>query len=171
MLSRQEFFARARNGRYSTEELYSAYEAYMTCPAFGRPGAFRCERCGRCCRRPWRVEASVYDVQRWIAEKRLDIIDSLEYVPKKGPPPGLTPCEMKEFEMICAGLLEQDERLTATLGFALAASREGALVMPRNACGCVHFDGAGCAIYDTRPGVCGRFPDVALFEGLSTLLQ
>jgi len=170
MLSRQEFFALAR-GQFSTEELYSAYEAYSTCPAFRDRDAFHCERCGACCRRQWRIEASVYDVQRWISEKRLDILENLEYMPKRGPPQGPTPCEAKSLEMMCSGLLEFDENLTAMLAFALAASREGALVISKNTDGCIYYDGAGCAIYGTRPEVCARFPDAGLFEGLAALLQ
>ncbi len=171
MLSRQEFFSRARRGPYSTEDLYSAYETYATCPAFPREGEFRCERCGNCCRRPWRVEVSVYDVQRRISEKRLDIIRRLEYRPRRGPPAGLTPCETRSLDMICAGILEMDERLAACLAFVLGASRDGAMVMPRNEKGCVYHDGDGCTIYETRPWVCGRFPDARLFKGLAALLK
>ncbi len=171
MLSRQEFFALARTGDHPTEELYSAYDAYTTCPALPGDGPFRCERCGTCCRRPWRVEASVYDVQRWIAEKRLDIIENLTYMPARGPPRGLTACEVKSLEMMCSGLLEMDESLTATLAFALAASRECSVVLAKNARGCIYYDGTGCAIYGTRPGVCALYPDARLFEGLTALLQ
>lgn len=171
MLSRQEFFARARPGPYSTEDLYSAYEAYAICPAFPHEGEFQCERCGSCCRRPWRVEVSVYDVQRWIAEKRLDIIRRLEYMPGRGPPMGHTPCEAKSLEMMCAGILEMEERLAARLAFTFGASRDGAMVIPKNEEGCVYHDGDGCAIYDTRPQVCSRFPDARLFEGLAALLK
>jgi Fe-S-cluster containining protein len=170
MLSRQEFFALAK-GRLPTEELYLAYEAYATCPALRNRGAFRCERCGACCRRPWRIEASACDVQRWIAEERLDIFENLKYAPKIGPPQGLTPHEAKFLETMCFGQLELDEGLTATLAFALAASREGALVIAKNAGGCVYHDGEGCAIYETRPQVCARFPDARLFEGLTALVQ
>jgi len=171
MLSRQEFFARARGGPYSTEELYSAYEAYAICPAFPSDGDFRCERCGGCCRRPWRIEPSVYDIQRWISEKRLDIIGSLEYMPRRGPPAGLTPCEARSLEMMCSGLFELDEKLTASLAFALGASREGALVVPKKEHGCIYYDGAGCTIYGTKPEVCARFPDARLFKGLAALLH
>lgn len=171
MLSRQEFFSRARQGPYSTEELYSAYEAYATCPAFPRDGDFRCERCGSCCRRPWRIEVSVYDIQRWISEKRLDIIDGLEYMPRRGPPVGLTPCEIRSMEMMCSSLLELDESRAAGLAFAIGASREGALVIPKKEDGCAYHDGGGCSIYHSRPGVCARFPDARLFEGLAALLQ
>jgi len=171
MLSRQEFFALARDARFSTEELYEAYEAYATCPALRDRDTFQCERCGACCRRPWRVEASDNDVQRWISEKRLDILENLIYVPKKGPPQGLTPSEARSLETMCDGLPELDESLAATLAFALAASREGALVIAKNAGGCVYHDGGGCAIYETRPGVCARFPDARLFEGLAALVQ
>lgn len=171
MLSRQEFFSRARQGPYSTEDLYSAYEAYATCPAFPYDGDFRCERCGSCCRRAWRIEVSVYDIQRWITEKRPDIVESLEYLPKRGPPAGLTPCEVRSLEMMCSGLLEMDESLTARLAFAFGASRDGAMVIPKNDDGCAYHDGAGCTIYDTRPEVCARFPDARLFKGLAALLQ
>lgn len=139
-MSRQEFFALAR-GRFSTEELYTAYEAYVTCPALRGGGSFYCMRCGACCRRQWRIEVSGADVRRWIAEKRLDILGSLKCSPRKGPPG------------------------------ALAASRHGALVMPKDKWGCAYYDGSGCTIYDTRPGVCARFPDASLFEGLPALVQ
>lgn len=171
MLSRQEFFSRARLGPYSTEELYSAYEAYATCPAFPGKGSFSCERCGSCCRRPWRIEISVYDIQRWIAEKRPDIIEALEYMPRRGPPAGLTPCEMRSLEMMCSGLLEMDESRAAGLAFAYGAARDGALVIPKKEDGCIYHDGAGCSIYGTRPTVCARFPDPRLFEGLAALLE
>ncbi len=171
MLSREEFFAFAREGRLSTEELYEAYEAYATCPALRKRGAYYCERCGACCRRPWRIEASVYDVQRWISEKRLDILESLEYLPKKGPPQGLSPSEVKSLEIMCAGLLELDEGIASAFAFALAASREGALVVAKNSEGCVYHDGEGCAIYETRPGVCERFPDPGLLKGFAALVQ
>jgi Fe-S-cluster containining protein len=170
MLSRQGFFALAREWGFSVEELYMAYEDYLTCPAL-RQGRFGCNRCGACCRRPWRVEASVYDVQRWVSEKRLDILESLEYSPKLGPPQGLTPCEARALEAMCSGLLELDENLAASFAFALAASREGALVVPKGQDGCVYHDGHGCAIYETKPGVCDRFPDARLFEGLAALVQ
>jgi Fe-S-cluster containining protein len=156
MMSRQEFFALAR-GRFSTEELYLAYEAYATCPAFRKSGPFYCERCGACCRRTWRIEASVDDLQRWISEKRMDILENLKYAPKEGAPWRLMPHE--------AGLSG------ATLDFALTASMEGALVIAKDGDGCVYYDGSGCAIYDTRPMVCARFPDARLFEGFTALVQ
>ena len=171
MLSRQEFFSRARPGKCSTEQLYSAYEAYSTCPALGDPGEFRCTRCGNCCRRPWRVEVSVYDIQRWVRENRLDIVGELEYSPKKGPPPGLTECEARALEMMCSELIEYDESLAAMLAFSAAAARDGALVMAKKSGECIYHNGTGCLIYSSRPSVCTQFPDVGLFEGLSALLD
>ncbi|HTX43965.1 MAG TPA: YkgJ family cysteine cluster protein [Methanocella sp.] len=165
MLSRQEFFALARGGRFSTEEKYEAYEAYATCPAF-RKGSFHCERCGACCRRPWRVEASAGDIRRWISEKRLDIVENLVYWPKRGRPRGPAPGDARALRTACDG-----ESLEAMLAFALAASREGALVIAKDAGGCVYHDGSGCAIHGTRPGVCARFPDARLFKGLAALVQ
>lgn len=84
---------------------------------------------------------------------------------------GLPPCESRSLEMMCSDLLEMDEGLTASLAFAIGASREGALVIPKNDEGCIYNDGEGCAIYHTRPEVCARFPDARLFKGLAALLQ
>src|SRR5271157_3248247 len=91
--------------------------------------------------------------------------------PEEGPPQGLTPCEMRSMEMMCSWIVELDESLVAMLAFALAASREGALVLPKTGEGCVYHEGSGCSIYDTRPEVCAMFPDLRLFEGFAALLQ
>ncbi|AFC99513.1 Uncharacterized protein family (UPF0153) [Methanocella conradii HZ254] len=171
MLSRQEFFARARGGKHTIEELYAAYETYSTCPAVRSRGAFKCMRCGSCCRRPWRVEVSVYDVQRWIYEKRLDIMKSLEYRPRKGSFRRLSTCEARSLEIMCSSLLDLDESLSAGLAFAIAASRDGSLIMPKDEDGCVYLEDGLCTIYETRPQVCASFPDAGLFEGLTALLE
>src|SRR5512138_3609330 len=86
MMSRAAFFARVREHPsydYTTEQLYAAYEAYLTCPRspFRVPEAvrtFACGRCGNCCRRPWRVEVDLLDAIRWIDEGRYDLLAALE---------------------------------------------------------------------------------------------
>lgn len=91
MLSRQEFFTWARNGPYaqcSTEQLYFAYEVYQICPISRDPQQIShedCGRCGNCCRRQWRIEVSSKDIQRWVDEGRIDILESLE--PEQGHVP------------------------------------------------------------------------------------
>lgn len=167
MLSRQEFFSRARRGPYTTEELYSAYEAYATCPAFPGAGDFRCERCGRCCRRPWRIEPSVRDVQRWIREGRLDIIRRLEHAPRPGPPAVPAPCEAGDPGPPGPVPHGMDGDLAAAMVFA---AREGELVVPKTPAGCIYYDGDGCTIYGTRPGVCSLFPDAGRFSRLAALI-
>lgn len=42
-----------------------------------KEAAFKCRRCGRCCRREavlWETDATVRDVARWMQEKRFDIL-------------------------------------------------------------------------------------------------
>lgn len=169
MISRQEFFAKTRNKGYTTEQLYSAYEVYATCPGAAASHMtfdnFICFRCGSCCRRPWRVEATQYDVLRWIWEGRLDILGRLEHMPKRSAQAATSACERKALDMIGVELAEQDDGLVASLAASIVSARDGWLLVPKKNGQCVFYDDGlkSCAIYATRPEVCGRFPDVSRF--------
>ena len=169
MISRQEFFARSRDQGYSTEQLYSAYEVYATCPGAAeshmRFDQFTCLRCGNCCRKPWRVEATLYDVLRWIWQGRLDILGALEHSHRRSVEPAVNACEEKAMDMIGIGLAEQDDGLVASLAAAIASARNGWLLIPKKNGQCIFYENEkkSCAIYDTRPEVCIRFPDVSRF--------
>ena len=169
MISRQEFFARSRNRGYTTEQLYSAYEVYVTCPGAAASHMmlddFTCLRCGSCCRKPWRVEATQYDVLRWIWEGRLDILWALEHRPKRVPQATISMYEAKALDMIGVELSEQDDMLVASLASSIMSARDGWLLVPKKNGHCIFYDDGqkACAIYETRPEVCCRFPDVSQF--------
>jgi Fe-S-cluster containining protein len=128
-------------------------------------GDFTCLRCGNCCRKPWRVEATQYDVLRWIWEGRLDILGMLEHMPKRAPLAAASSCEQKALDMIGIELAEQDDRLVASLASSIVSARDGWLLAPKKNERCIFYDESqkACAIYSTRPEVCGRFPDVSQF--------
>lgn len=169
MISRQEFFARSRDKGYTTEQLYSAYEVYTTCAGAMASdmmfGDFLCLRCGSCCRKPWRVEATQYDVLRWTWEGRLDILGILEHMPKRLSQAAASTCEEKALDMIGVELAEQDDMLVASLAASIASARNGWLLVPKRNGQCIFYDDSQktCAIYATRPEVCGRFPNVSRF--------
>jgi Fe-S-cluster containining protein len=169
MISRQDFFARARSAssRYTTEQLYAAYETFLTCPlspfsAERETVAFDCGRCGNCCRRPWRVEVHLRDVLRWAAEGRHDILASLERRPRApdDAPDGSSPV-IRHLASLLAGT--DEGRLAKALSIARRLEvSDGCYVLPKKG-GCYYLiDGVttACSIYDTRPEVCRRFPDI-----------
>lgn len=178
MISRQEFFIKTRReaaSDFSTEELYSAYETYSTCPRVAASGYNlsglsngRCYRCGNCCRRPWRIEVSLYDILRWIDQRRYDIIYTLEYRPgNKHSTPGRAIIEraLKMLGLVIDKLAMVGEEHMASLAFAIYAvtTQEGSMVIPKQKYGCIyHMDGevSACAIHSTKPEVCVRFPDL-----------
>jgi Fe-S-cluster containining protein len=174
MIGRQDFFARARNAssHYSTEQLYAAYETYLTCPL----SPFReergtltidCGRCGNCCRRPWRVEAHLRDVLRWAAEGRHDIMDSLESRPRMpGTGYDSSSSMLRQLASLLAGT--DEDVLARVMSVAWGAETcPGSYVLPKKR-GCCYLidvainDGAttACGIYETRPEVCQRFPEI-----------
>jgi Fe-S-cluster containining protein len=169
MIGRQDFFARARKKapRYTTEQLYAAYETFLTCPISPfreerDTAGFDCGRCGNCCRRPWRVEATLHDVLRWIAEGRHDILASLDYRPR-GPddePEDISPL-VRQLASQLAG--EDEDHISRALSVAKSVEAcEGSYVLPKKN-GCSYLAGGkttACRIYDTRPEVCRRFPGV-----------
>ncbi len=168
MMSRAEFFAKVRGNRsydYTTEQLYAAYEAYLTCPRspFRAPGAtrtFECCRCGSCCRRPWRVEVDMLDAIRWIDEGRYDILAALEPRPWGGvDEPDIDSIIVRQLADRLAG--EADERIALALTVVSGLSgSQGSYVLPQSdGCGyLIEGDQASCRIHDTRPEVCRRFP-------------
>lgn len=172
MMGRQDFFARARSmsSSYTTEQLYAAYETFLTCPRSPfreeRDAAVDCSRCGNCCRRSWRIEVSLRDVLRWVAEGRRDILAALEHRPRgHGPAVAGIPSVIRPLSLLLA---DEDEDYRATV-LAIVRSLEadeGSYVLPKKA-GCYYLidgaiidDGAttACSIYDTRPEVCRIFP-------------
>ena len=168
MISRQDFFARTRSvaPRYSTEQLYAAYETFLTCPLSpfrdGETLTIDCGRCGNCCRRPWRVEAHLRDVLRWAAEGRHDILASLEYRPC-GPDPG--PAASSPLLRQLAAQLAGAEEPVLARALVVARGTEtspGSYVLPKKRGCCYLIDGGttACGIYETRPEVCQRFPAI-----------
>jgi Fe-S-cluster containining protein len=169
MISRKDFFARARSASscYSTEQLYAAYETFLTCPLSPfreerETFAIDCGRCGNCCRRPWRVEAHLRDVLRWAAEGRHDILASLEFRPRlPAPGPDSISTVLRQLTSQLAGI--DDELLAQALSVAWSSeTSQGSYVLPKKR-GCYYLiDGVAtaCGIYETRPEVCRRFPDI-----------
>ena len=168
MIGRQDFFARARSTspRYSTEQLYAAYEAFLTCPLSpfreGEPLAIDCGRCGNCCRRPWRIEVGLRDVLRWAAEGRHDLLVALEHRPRR---PGLENAGSPTMLLQLASLLAGADEAVLTRALAAAQGVEtspGSYVLPKKRGCCYLIEGVttACGIYDTRPGVCERFPAI-----------
>lgn len=172
MLSRQEFFVQARTGTcapWSTEQLYFAYEVYLTCPISRVSGQAaypgECGRCGNCCRRPWRIEVSYTDVQRWIDEKRTDLLESLECRPRRSPAASGWGQSTDALQTAVKAVACGEEHVVMALSIARAVASGGdSFVLPK-AGGCKYLiDGEEtvCGIYDTRPDVCRNFPAVEL---------
>ncbi|MCD1296239.1 hypothetical protein CUJ83_14650 [Methanocella sp. CWC-04] len=177
MLSRQDFFKIVRQRvkeDITTEQLYSAYEIYLICPKAASMGYIisgissqACYRCGNCCRKPWRIEASLYDVLRWIREGRFDILADLRYVPRRKEDetaPNIKAQAIKMVELMAGHIAGCDRDLMAKAAFAIfAASRDdGCLVLPKSGeGGCIyHMDNgiSSCGIHGTKPEVCMKFP-------------
>ncbi|WP_424357898.1 YkgJ family cysteine cluster protein [Methanocella sp. MCL-LM] len=170
MLSRQEFFTWARGGPYaqcSTEQLYFAYEVYLTCPMSRDPEHLShadCGRCGNCCRRQWRIEVSLKDIRRWLDEGRIDILESLERVPPGCAPATPGPERSLDFiRTVESAARGREPDLSGIMAMVNAlASGEASYVIPKTA-GCKYLtegEQTMCSIYDTRPEVCRNFPSV-----------
>lgn len=175
MLSRQEFFSLMRAESVtscSTEQMYSAYEVYRTCPEIQMSGfTFEgiagkgCYRCGECCRKPWRIEVSFSDVLRWVSEGRSDILGSLEFYPRKNACEASSP-EGSMTLLKHAGMqipeLGDDIASDAAFKLFISALYDGCLVLPKNKNGCVYLmagAATSCSIHGTKPEVCIRFPN------------
>jgi Fe-S-cluster containining protein len=167
MIGRQDFFARARSASssYTTEQLYAAYETFLTCPLspFREERemlAIDCSRCGNCCRRSWRIEVSLRDVLRWAAEGRHDILLALERRPRgKDTTLASNSPVIRQLALLLTG--EDDDYQAKVLAIASSVEAgEGCYVLPKKRGCCYLIDGVttACSIYETRPEVCRLFP-------------
>lgn len=125
---------------------------------------FECLRCGSCCSSVRFISVCNVDVKRWAAQKRLDILESLVIDRRRTPLLALRRDAIDASkaeasgDMAAAGL--DDERvfellyLTGLLECAVYVKRrDGACTFLRHEEG-----GAACAIQDTKPRVCEKFP-------------
>lgn len=125
---------------------------------------FECRRCGRCCSSVKYITVSHGDVKRWVGGKRLDILESLAIDRRRMPllalrkeAFGAARAEARSW-MAEAGL--DDEHIfqlfyvTGLLECAVYVKRkDGACIFLRDDKGM-----AECAIQDTKPRVCEKFP-------------
>ncbi len=127
--------------------------------------SFECQRCGRCCEIVRYVTVSHDDVKRWVLQQRPDILDSLAIDHRRTP---LMASRQKEAvaasKAEARSLMEragmEHERAYELL--YVTGLVECSVYVNRKNSSCTFLteqDGiASCAIHDTRPRVCEKFP-------------
>lgn len=89
---------------------------------------FKCKRCGWCCRNV-NINVSYSDIQRWVKERRLDILNQLSYIDHK---------DKKK-----RGFYITETVLAPKRACPFLKTKDGLAI---------------CAIYETRPRSCREFP-------------
>ncbi len=125
---------------------------------------FECRRCGACCAAVKYVTVSHEDVKRWVIQKRPDILDALVIDRRRTPLLAIRKGDIQ-------GAKSRARRLCGDAGigseyvFQLLFTTElleCAVYVRRTDGACVFLekdgDVAACAIQDTKPHVCDKFP-------------
>ena len=130
-----------------------------------RLAGFECRRCGACCASIKYITVCFSDVKRWVEQKRWDILEELDI--DRTITPLLAACGKNsldsakiEADAMLEGLDVPDRGRVRELLF-ITRSLESAVYVARknNACAFLIKDGlATCALHDTKPRVCGKFP-------------
>jgi Fe-S-cluster containining protein len=129
--------------------------------------SFECRRCGRCCASVKFITVSHEDVKRWVKEHRDDILDRL--VIDRRRTPLLTRIGKRDIEAAkrrAASLVEEldpegeKERVSEILYLTALLECTAYVNRKNSACTFLREDNgsAACAIYDTKPRVCQKFP-------------
>jgi Fe-S-cluster containining protein len=125
---------------------------------------FECRRCGNCCSAVKYVTVCHEDVKRWVRQKRADILESLAIDRRRTPLLALKKRDIPAARAGARSLLDdaglRDERVFELL--YVTGLLECAVYVGRKAGVCTHLMLEGgyysCAIQDTKPEVCERFP-------------
>jgi Fe-S-cluster containining protein len=152
------------------EQLAGIYELYpdrirllSDREAVELPG-FECRRCGACCTAVKYVTVSREDVERWVSQKRLDILDALAIDRRRTPLLAMRKGEIEAAKAGARSLLESaglDPGPAFELLYVTALLECAVYVKRRDrACAFLSYEGgaATCAIQDTKPRVCEKFP-------------
>ncbi len=125
---------------------------------------FECHRCGRCCSSVRFIPVCYKDVRRWTAQRREDILDSLAIDRRRTPLLAMRRGAIEAAKVEARALLAESglegERFFELL--YVTGLLECAVYVKRNdgACTFLRYEGgrAACAIQDTKPRVCEKFP-------------
>ncbi len=125
---------------------------------------FECRRCGACCATIKYVTVSRQDVERWVSQKRLDILDSLVIDRRRTPLLAARRDRAEDARARARSLLES-AGMDSGHAFELlyvATLLECAVYVKRRAGACTFLNYVGglasCAIQDTKPRACEKFP-------------
>jgi len=145
-------------------ELYpDAVRLLADAEAVELPG-FECRRCGNCCSTVKYVTVCHEDVKRWVAQKRTDVLDELAFDRRRTPLLALKKHDIPPAKIEARSLLE-DAGLPGERAFELlyvTGLLECAVYVGRKYGACTFLTHEGeyysCAIQDTKPEVCKKFP-------------
>lgn len=125
---------------------------------------FECRRCGQCCSSVRYITVCHGDVKRWVAQKRLDILENLVIDHRRTPMLAMRKDSIGTAKSEAMALLAEvgleDERFFQLL--YVTGLLECAVYVKRSGGACVFLGGEGgrstCSIQDTKPLVCEKFP-------------
>ncbi|WP_128859877.1 YkgJ family cysteine cluster protein [Methanocella paludicola] len=125
---------------------------------------FECLRCGRCCSSIRFISVCHGDVKRWVGQKRADILERLVVDRRRTPLLAMrrdaVEAAKEEARSFLSGAGVDDERFFELL--YVTGLLECAVYVKRKDRGCTflqYVEGrAACAIQDTKPRVCEKFP-------------
>ena len=129
--------------------------------------SFECKRCGRCCASVKFITVSYEDVKRWVKEHRGDILDRLVIDRRRIPLLALIgKRDIGAAKRRAASIVEElgpageKERVSEILYLTSLLECIAYVNRKDSACTFLRDDNgsAACAIYDTRPRVCQKFP-------------
>ncbi len=125
---------------------------------------FECRRCGACCAGVKYVAVCRADVERWVSQRRLDILGALAIDRRRTPLLAARKGEIGAAKAQARSLLESaglDSEHAFELLYVTAVLECAVYVKRRSgACTFLTYEGgmAACAIQDTKPRVCEKFP-------------
>ncbi len=127
------------------------------------PG-FECLRCGRCCSSVRFISVCHGDVKRWVMQKRADILEQLVVDRRRTPLIAMrrdvVEAAKEEARALLSGAGLDGERFFELL--YVTGLLECAVYVKRKDGACIFLQDdkgrAACAIQDTKPRVCDKFP-------------